>query len=273
MRSEIDYLAWLRYISGCQRQAEQSLSCVRCLVSPRLIFPILYIFLARIYGLEILHLILEIHTSLPVRRGLLAHSSSLSFSLSLSLVSLGQLCLELRVRDSSRARKIKCDGARPVCATCVRRKSTKCVYDEVPKRRGPDRRPRRLGSKAIGGGSSTAPPSAPRPLNRGGTGAGPSSSSNIGASSSQLGNGAGGNLSASDDPQSLHRSAAGGSSPVLPRAPRQPYRQRSGSSSLSPFEPTSSTSFHVPSNSSADNVSYPDPVVYSSFSFYFLRVP
>jgi hypothetical protein len=75
------------------------------------------------------------------------------------------------LRPTSRARKIKCDGARPVCATCIRRKSTKCVYDEVPKRRGPDRRPRRR-PDLLGGPTSGAPPSAPRLAQRSGDGGG-----------------------------------------------------------------------------------------------------
>ncbi|EMD33836.1 hypothetical protein CERSUDRAFT_117900 [Gelatoporia subvermispora B] len=39
-----------------------------------------------------------------------------------------------------RARKIRCDSTRPVCANCVRRQNT-CEYDAAPKRRGPDKRP------------------------------------------------------------------------------------------------------------------------------------
>ncbi|KAF9519735.1 hypothetical protein BS47DRAFT_1085144 [Hydnum rufescens UP504] len=41
-----------------------------------------------------------------------------------------------------RSRKIKCDGAHPVCSTCIRRRSPKCDYDDEPRRRGPDRHPR-----------------------------------------------------------------------------------------------------------------------------------
>lgn len=83
--------------------------------------------------------------------------------------------------DKSRARKIKCDGARPICTTCVRRKSTKCVYDEVPKRRGPDRRPRQRPNQP--GGTHNAPPSAPRPagvLASRASGSGPTSVSTSG---------------------------------------------------------------------------------------------
>ncbi|KAG1843243.1 uncharacterized protein F5891DRAFT_1211169 [Suillus fuscotomentosus] len=39
-----------------------------------------------------------------------------------------------------RARKIRCDSARPICHNCVRR-SNECQYDAAPKRRGPDKRP------------------------------------------------------------------------------------------------------------------------------------
>jgi Fungal Zn(2)-Cys(6) binuclear cluster domain len=42
----------------------------------------------------------------------------------------------------SRSRKIKCDGAHPVCSSCIRRRNPKCDYDDEPKRRGPDRRTR-----------------------------------------------------------------------------------------------------------------------------------
>ncbi|KAG6377046.1 hypothetical protein JVT61DRAFT_1095 [Boletus reticuloceps] len=42
-----------------------------------------------------------------------------------------------------RTRKIRCDGAKPACHNCTRRNkpSDPCVYDPVPKRRGPDRTP------------------------------------------------------------------------------------------------------------------------------------
>ncbi|KAF9519743.1 hypothetical protein BS47DRAFT_1481925 [Hydnum rufescens UP504] len=39
----------------------------------------------------------------------------------------------------SRSRKIKCDGAHPVCSTCIRRSSPQCDYDDEPRRRGPGR--------------------------------------------------------------------------------------------------------------------------------------
>ncbi|KAF9519733.1 hypothetical protein BS47DRAFT_1085001 [Hydnum rufescens UP504] len=41
-----------------------------------------------------------------------------------------------------RSRKIKCDATRPVCVTCIRRRSPKCEYDDEQRRRGPDRHPR-----------------------------------------------------------------------------------------------------------------------------------
>lgn len=41
----------------------------------------------------------------------------------------------------SRSRKIRCDGAKPLCYNCVHRNTGKCDYDPVPKRRGPDRNP------------------------------------------------------------------------------------------------------------------------------------
>lgn len=42
-----------------------------------------------------------------------------------------------------RTRKIRCDGAKPMCHNCGRRSSGsgECVYDPVPKRRGPDKTP------------------------------------------------------------------------------------------------------------------------------------
>ncbi|KAF7768132.1 transcriptional regulator family: Fungal Specific TF [Agaricus bisporus var. burnettii] len=42
-----------------------------------------------------------------------------------------------------RTRKIRCDGAKPVCHNCGRRTSgdNECDYDAVPKRRGPDKAP------------------------------------------------------------------------------------------------------------------------------------
>lgn len=44
---------------------------------------------------------------------------------------------------SSRTRKIRCDGAKPVCHNCSRRttNNNECSYDPIPKRRGPDKTP------------------------------------------------------------------------------------------------------------------------------------
>jgi hypothetical protein len=44
---------------------------------------------------------------------------------------------------SSRTRKIRCDGAKPVCHNCGRRTNgnNECNYDPIPKRRGPDKTP------------------------------------------------------------------------------------------------------------------------------------
>ena len=67
----------------------------------------------------------------------------------LSLI-IWKLCLMLTTWGSfatcnSRARKIKCDGAKPVCHNCTHRSSSAvegilpgCNYDAAPKRRGPD---------------------------------------------------------------------------------------------------------------------------------------
>ncbi|TFY80459.1 hypothetical protein EWM64_g3551 [Hericium alpestre] len=38
-----------------------------------------------------------------------------------------------------RGRKIRCDGARPVCHNCTQRADGDCNYDSAPKRRGPDK--------------------------------------------------------------------------------------------------------------------------------------
>lgn len=40
----------------------------------------------------------------------------------------------------SRSRKIRCDSTRPNCQNCIKR-GNECLYDKVPKRRGPDKRP------------------------------------------------------------------------------------------------------------------------------------
>jgi Fungal Zn(2)-Cys(6) binuclear cluster domain len=58
----------------------------------------------------------------------------------------------------SHSRKIKCDGAHPVCSTCIRRRSPRCDYDDEPRRRGPDRTPRFRTHHDSG-----APPSLTRP--------------------------------------------------------------------------------------------------------------
>lgn len=48
---------------------------------------------------------------------------------------------------NSRSRKIRCDGAKPICHNCSRRTGVtsssppECTYDTAPKRRGPDRNP------------------------------------------------------------------------------------------------------------------------------------
>lgn len=49
--------------------------------------------------------------------------------------------LWLAIFQTSRTRKIRCDGAKPTCHNCGRRVngSNECSYDAVPKRRGPDK--------------------------------------------------------------------------------------------------------------------------------------
>lgn len=44
-------------------------------------------------------------------------------------------------KSCSRNRKIRCDGAKPVCHNCSRRPNSECEYDALPKRRGPDKTP------------------------------------------------------------------------------------------------------------------------------------
>jgi len=40
---------------------------------------------------------------------------------------------------ASRIRKIRCDGAKPMCFHCDQREENECTYDTLPKRRGPDK--------------------------------------------------------------------------------------------------------------------------------------
>ncbi|KAF7365037.1 Zn(2)-C6 fungal-type domain-containing protein [Mycena venus] len=59
-----------------------------------------------------------------------------------------------------RTRKIRCDGAKPVCHNCGKRASgsTECNYDPLPKRRGPDKTPgarQRVARKANESGGRT----------------------------------------------------------------------------------------------------------------------
>ena len=62
-------------------------------------------------------------------------------------ITLTRLRLSFVIPPSSRSRKIRCDGAKPVCHNCNRRASSavggvpECSYDAAPKRRGPDRNP------------------------------------------------------------------------------------------------------------------------------------
>ena len=39
--------------------------------------------------------------------------------------------------EYSTARKLKCDGVRPTCTNCLRRKQGECEFDPFPRRRGP----------------------------------------------------------------------------------------------------------------------------------------
>ncbi|KAK7048512.1 Zn(2)-C6 fungal-type domain-containing protein [Favolaschia claudopus] len=58
-----------------------------------------------------------------------------------------------------RTRKIRCDGAKPVCHNCGKRSSgsSECNYDPLPKRRGPDKTPgarQRVARKSTDGGGT-----------------------------------------------------------------------------------------------------------------------
>ncbi|WVQ76463.1 hypothetical protein IAR50_006131 [Cryptococcus sp. DSM 104548] len=47
-----------------------------------------------------------------------------------------------------RVKKMKCDGVRPICSHCARRKDTDCVFSPVVRRRGPAKAPRRRAKPA-----------------------------------------------------------------------------------------------------------------------------
>ncbi len=74
------------------------------------------------------------------------------------------------VRPPSRGRKIRCDGAKPICHNCSRRTENPhiCSYDSAPKRRGPDKVP---GARQRSAGSTgdKPPRRRRRPLNQDGT--------------------------------------------------------------------------------------------------------
>lgn len=59
-----------------------------------------------------------------------------------------------------RTRKIRCDGAKPVCHNCQRRSDANdtCTYDATPKRRGPDRTPGARQRQVSGPGTSEQQP-------------------------------------------------------------------------------------------------------------------
>ncbi|KAJ7259282.1 hypothetical protein C8J57DRAFT_498595 [Mycena rebaudengoi] len=61
-----------------------------------------------------------------------------------------------------RGRKIRCDSNRPSCNNCVRRKN-ECIYDQVPRRRGPDKLP---GTRERSCKKRPADGSSPPPLKR-----------------------------------------------------------------------------------------------------------
>ncbi|KAK7046350.1 Zn(2)-C6 fungal-type domain-containing protein [Favolaschia claudopus] len=144
-----------------------------------------------------------------------------------------------------RGRKIRCDSNRPSCNNCVRRKN-ECIYDAVPKRRGPDKRPgtRQRSCKKRPPADGTSPPPAKRKRK-----SAPSSSSAAEIDDDQQ------RLS-STDPISV--SATDRSSAMRdPQEPSPPLRKRSSTSAASyshsqprPIQPhphpSSSTSISAP---------------------------
>ncbi len=73
-------------------------------------------------------------------------------------IALRKACGSDRTQRCSRNRKIRCDGAKPVCHNCSRRtdNSQVCNYDAAPKRRGPDRTPGAR-QRSVGGSSGERP--------------------------------------------------------------------------------------------------------------------
>ena len=70
----------------------------------------------------------------------------------------------------SRARKIRCDGAKPICCNCQKRSSNvdQCSYDSGPNRRGPDKGRRgRAAGRALPPATSRAPRRARSPQEAG----------------------------------------------------------------------------------------------------------
>ncbi|KAI0771263.1 hypothetical protein BD413DRAFT_476321 [Trametes elegans] len=69
-----------------------------------------------------------------------------------------------------RGRKIRCDGAKPICHNCSRRTENPqlCSYDTAPKRRGPDRVPGARQRSAAGPGEKPRRRRRPPPLEAGG---------------------------------------------------------------------------------------------------------
>ncbi|KAG8899147.1 hypothetical protein FRB99_006898 [Tulasnella sp. 403] len=73
--------------------------------------------------------------------------------------------------QTCRSRKVRCDGVRPVCTNCTKRHQD-CVYDDAPRRRGPDKNPgtrqrgpkgtsvakKRKKNEELAKGSSNTPP-------------------------------------------------------------------------------------------------------------------
>jgi hypothetical protein len=152
----------------------------------------------------------------------------------------------------SRSRKIRCDGARPMCYNCRHRVTGICEYDAVPKRRGPDRTPgsrQRPGRTDAGSAEDTA-----------------AEASSSGRSRRKVVDGAGDSGDQGSEPSSLNadetkanksrrrRNASAGSSTALSVPSEGPSKSRARPASVSEDHSTSVASKAIATLASAPNV-------------------